>query len=157
MMELSIEPEEEISLEEPPSSPKEEEAIEIPLDLTDFSASSGSIKETVPGEPGELGEEVPVSAIESPVLPTPPQRKAGHPFGKLFAKLWDTKGSDSRVEIHLAAGGVLLPDGFVRDLSQQDHLVVFTKDADGTHTLTVVPWDSVARVILRGVKQLPAN
>ena len=85
------------------------------------------------------------------------QAAVGHPMADLFTRLWAAKGEGSRVEVHLNSGGILLPESFARTLSQQDHAVFVAKDPDNSYTLTVVPWDSVARVILRGVRQVPGE
>jgi hypothetical protein len=80
-----------------------------------------------------------------------------HPLGELFARFWAARGEGSRVEVHLESGGVILPDGFVQSLSQQQSAVLVTCDPDDTHTVTIVPWDSIARIILRGVKEVPGE
>jgi len=78
-----------------------------------------------------------------------------HPLAKLFSTLWTGQFGQATIELHLADGETLLPDGFAENLSQQSH-AVFTKRAeDGTHTLTVVAWDSIVRVLARGLKDLP--
>ena len=50
-----------------------------------------------------------------------------------------------------------MPDGFATTLSQRDHLVLVNNDPDNTYTMTVVPWSTVVRVILRGVEQVPGD
>jgi hypothetical protein len=81
----------------------------------------------------------------------------GHPLGELFARLWAGKTDGATIELRLAGGEILVPDGFAAGLSRQNHGVFVVKDPDGTHTVTAVAWDAVERVLLRGVKQLPAE
>jgi hypothetical protein len=94
-------------------------------------------------------------------LDLPPEAILGppgvHPMAELFARFWTARTEGSRVEVHLASGGVLLPDGYVAAMSQHGHAVLVTRDPDGSHTVTLVPWDSVARVILRGIRQVPGE
>ena len=39
----------------------------------------------------------------------------------------------------------------------QDHAVLLTKDPDGRWTVTIVPWNAIARIILRGLKDVPGD
>lgn len=78
-----------------------------------------------------------------------------HPLASLFAKLWAEKPPGAAVELHVGEGETLVPDRFAKDLSRQNHGVFAVKEPGGTHTLTVVAWDSIVRVLVRGVKQLP--
>lgn len=80
-----------------------------------------------------------------------------HPMGELFAQLWAAKDSESRVEVHLESGGVILPDAYVKSLSGRANAVLVSKDPDGSFTVTLVPWNTVARVILRGMKRVPGE
>jgi rRNA maturation protein Nop10 len=79
----------------------------------------------------------------------------GHPLAALFCRLWAEKSPAATVELHLAGGGTLLPDRFAPALSQQSHGVFAVEESGGTHTLTVVAWDSIVRVLVRGVAELP--
>ncbi len=51
----------------------------------------------------------------------------------------------------------MLPEGFVPSLSQHTCAVLLAKDPDDSYTVTIIPWDTVARVILRGVKDVPGQ
>jgi hypothetical protein len=141
---------------------------EIRLDGNERGKKSGledtapSLQTTDTSGPAELSRVQPqmagaLSSVDLPAESLLEFTPARHPLGPLFAKLWDAKGDGSRVEVHLSSGGVLLPDGYVSDLSQQDYAVLMSQDPDGSRTLTVVPWSGVARVIVRGVKRVPGN
>ncbi len=80
-----------------------------------------------------------------------------HPLAALFIELWAARGEGSRVEVHLESGSVLLPDGYVKSHSQQDYAVLVTRDPDSSSTITIVPWNSIARIIMRAVKQVPGE
>jgi DNA-directed RNA polymerase subunit RPC12/RpoP len=101
------------------------------------------------GSDSSVAMDLPPEAILSP--------PGAHPMAELFARFWAARAEGSRVEVHLASGGVLLPDGYVATMSQLGHAVLVTRDPDGSHTVTLVPWDSVARVILRGIRQVPGE
>jgi hypothetical protein len=82
---------------------------------------------------------------------------AMHPLAALFIELWAARGESSRVEVHLESGSVLLPDGYLTPHSQQDYAVLVTRDPDGLSTITVVPWSSISRIILRSVEKVPGE
>jgi len=81
--------------------------------------------------------------------------ETGHPLAELFSKLWAEKPKQSSVELHLADGETLVPVHFARTLSREGYGVFSVEESAGTHTLTVVAWDSVVRVLIRGVEELP--
>jgi len=93
-------------------------------------------------------------AEEIPDAPTEPVG-AVHSMGGLFSKLWARKPGAGSVEMFLEGGDVLVPDRFADTLSRQSHGVFAVKESDGTYTLTVVAWDSVAKILVRGVGELP--
>jgi hypothetical protein len=80
---------------------------------------------------------------------------AGHPLARLFAKLWAEKPGGATVELHLGDGKTLVPDHFAKTLSGRSHGVFAVNEPDGTHTLTVVAWNGIAQVVVRGVDKLP--
>ncbi|MGA2032588.1 MAG: hypothetical protein ABSG68_10045 [Thermoguttaceae bacterium] len=107
----------------------------------------------------EAGVEI---AAESPAAPRPagpPPAPGGQddhrPLRELFARLWAAKGDGGRIELHLAGGEAILADRFADALSRQAHGVFAAKEADGTFTIVVVPWESVERISIRAVKNLP--
>lgn len=74
---------------------------------------------------------------------------------RLFARLWSERSHGATVELHLSDGETFTPDLFAEKLSQGGRGVFAVRESDGTHTLTAVAWDAVARVVVRGVKKLP--
>jgi hypothetical protein len=78
-------------------------------------------------------------------------------MAELFARFWAARTEGSRVEVHLASGGVLLPDAYIETPSQPGHAVLVSREPDGSRTVTLVPWESVVRVILRGIRQVPGQ
>ena len=78
-----------------------------------------------------------------------------HPLAVLFTELWAARGEGSRVEVHLESGSLVTPDGYIKSLSMRDYAVLVAKDPDGRSTVTIVPWNSIARIILRALKDVP--
>jgi hypothetical protein len=101
---------------------------------------------------GDMGEAV----LEPPSGPGRAGRTI-HPLAALFVELWAARSENSRVEVHLESGSVLLPDGYLKSHSQHDYAVLVTRDPDGCWTITVVPWSSISRIILRAVKRVPGE
>ena len=159
--ELTAEPEapaeEEISLETPPAADSGHAEAAESLDFLQIAGSSPGLTEL----PDSV-EEPAVSGGSGGVTIDRPADASGrvpgmHPLAALFSELWAARGEGSRVEVHLESGSVLLPDGYMKPHSQQDYAVLVTRDPDGCSTITVVPWKSIARIILRAVRQLPGE
>jgi hypothetical protein len=126
---------------EPLSEPELADETEMPPEV-EIRSDSGlsNVPATAGARPGRFG------AATTP-----------HPLAALFAELWAARDASSRVEIHLESGSVLTPDGYVRSRSMQDYAVVVTKEPDGRSTVTIVPWNSVSRIILRALKEVPGE
>ena len=78
-----------------------------------------------------------------------------HSACTLFSRLWDRYSGDAVIEVELSSGEKFVPARFAPDLSRKTHGLFTITDADGTHTLIAVAWDSVARFSIRGIRQLP--
>jgi len=78
-----------------------------------------------------------------------------HPLAQLVNRLWAEREHGGIIELHLEGGVMIVPEWFEKSLSQHSHGLFAVLSADGTVTMTIVPWDSVARVIVRGVVGLP--
>jgi hypothetical protein len=79
----------------------------------------------------------------------------GSAIAELFESFWSYKAQGASVEVHLAQGKVLTPDGFAPHLSHQDHGVFMIREANGLHTLAAVRWDAVSHITVRGLRQAP--
>lgn len=78
-----------------------------------------------------------------------------HPLARLVARLWNEREHGGIVELHLTGGALLVPEWFDPKLSHDSHGLFAVQAADGSVTMTIVPWDSVQRVVVRGVIGLP--
>ena len=144
----------------PTDDEEEEEAQEDqsngqqPLQVVVGAADSGSgsgfrfpFEQFAPEEPAE-------AAVEEP-LGAPPAGAPG--MGYIFARLWERRGESSEVEIFLSEGEIVAPDHFSEVLSNSDYGVFAIQEGDGTYAVTVIPWNSVRRVGVRKLGELPEN
>ncbi len=80
-----------------------------------------------------------------------------HPMAALFSRLWAEKHNGGDIEVQVEGGESVIPDHFARPLSRENYAVFGIKSPDGTYTLMALKWDSVVRVLVRGIKELPAE
>ena len=85
----------------------------------------------------------------------PGEHGAGHPLAELVARLWAEREHGGIVELHLGGGALLAPEWFDEPSSRGDYGLFASQAADGTVTMTVVPWSEVTRIVVRGVVGLP--
>lgn len=81
----------------------------------------------------------------------------GAALGPLFAQLWSLKNQGVTIELHLGDGKLLSPEGFNFDSAHQSHGIFLSRDSNGSHRLSVVAWNSVQFVAVRGLRQLPGG
>jgi hypothetical protein len=151
------EPELEEALAEPEVPAEDEISLETPTPLTEpqpvESAEPLEFLQVLDGRTsgGQGGAPVDLASGRGGAAP------AIHPLAALFFQLWAARGEGSRVEVHLDSGSVLLPDGYLKPHSHHDYAVLVTRDPDGLSTISVVPWNSISRIILRAVAQVPGE
>jgi rRNA maturation protein Nop10 len=78
---------------------------------------------------------------------------SAHPLAGLLAQLQRYKNQGVSIEIHLGDGKLIEPEQF--SLKDAQHAFFASREANGTHTMTVVAWSSIERVVVRGLEQLP--
>ncbi len=81
--------------------------------------------------------------------------QAKHPTAELLSRLWEYKLRGATLEIRLVSGETMIPDRFAAKSATSSHALLAALERDGTHTVYLVAWDAVQRVLLRGVKSLP--
>jgi hypothetical protein len=79
----------------------------------------------------------------------------GHPLAAAVARLWQAKEAGQQVDLHLAGGEVYTLELFAESLSQGACGAFARRDAAGGYALSMIPWESIVRVEIRGIKQLP--
>lgn len=77
------------------------------------------------------------------------------PVATLFARMWTTRPKGARMEIQMRDGEAVVIEQFMAALSQQSHGVFCIRSADNTYTLMAVAWDTIARVLVRGLSEMP--
>jgi hypothetical protein len=148
---------EEISLGEKP-------ATDIP-----FSQANGE-SNTLASEPAPLPERQTAAAVgrdraeqawEEEVMPATVWSVAAgtaladQPLATLFARLWTTRPKGARIELQLRDGEAIVIEQFLASLSQPSHGVFGVRAPDSTYTLMAIAWDTIARILVRGLMELP--
>lgn len=123
----------------------EQEAAEEPVAATIPDEAHLELRLPQPEERGPLLQE----AAQGASVPKP------EAVAELFARLWNMRPIGSTVKLELAGGGSITPELFAPELSRQTHGVFAVKDANGTHTISAIAWQSVVRINLGGVRELP--
>ncbi|HEY5312024.1 MAG TPA: hypothetical protein VIK18_05870, partial [Pirellulales bacterium] len=77
------------------------------------------------------------------------------PLAELFESFWSYKAQGATIELHLAQGKVLAPDGYASHLSHHQHGVFMIREPNGLHTLAAVRWDAVSHITVRGLQRAP--
>lgn len=80
---------------------------------------------------------------------------AENPTAQLVARLWVERAHGGIVEIHIAGGGVILPEWYEPQWSRGTHGLFASQAADGSVTLTAVAWESIQKIVVRQVEGLP--
>ncbi len=92
---------------------------------------------------------------------TAPGAAFGHPAGAeateaMFARLWKMRPKGTTVELRLRSGETIVPQQFLAAASRKSrHGVFATVEADATVSLIVIPWDTVDRMTIRGLSEVP--
>jgi hypothetical protein len=121
--------------------------------ITGRSGKRKSQSDPAPADPPPAPE-TPASPPPPPPSPPPPTSTV-HPLAELVTRLWSERDHGGVIELHLRGGALLAPDWFDAHHSQGTHGLFASQAADGTVAMTIVPWDEVTRVVVRGVVGLP--
>lgn len=78
-----------------------------------------------------------------------------HPAARLVARLWQERAHGGIIELHLAGGSVILPEWYEVNWSRGTHGLFASQAADGTVTMTAVAWDTLEKIVVRQVRDLP--
>jgi hypothetical protein len=83
------------------------------------------------------------------------QEATPHPFKALFERLWSERAAGASVRIHLAPGGVYVPERYSPAMSRPSFGVFAARHEDHSYTLTALPWDAIQRIDVAGLPKLP--
>ena len=78
-----------------------------------------------------------------------------HALAQMFVRLWEEKQHGATVELLLEGDEILVPEWYSLQLSQSTHALFASKDPDGDYTMTVIAWDSVRKVVVGNIDELP--
>jgi hypothetical protein len=81
--------------------------------------------------------------------------EAGNPTALLVARLWAERQHGGIIELHLDGGSVILPEWYDAHWSRGTHGLFASQAADGTVTLTAVAWETVRKVVVRQLTEVP--
>ncbi|MFM8414071.1 MAG: hypothetical protein ACKOCX_05035, partial [Planctomycetota bacterium] len=106
---------------------------------------------------GEPALEPAVGAAE-PVWPSSPPAagsEGGSPIAQLVARLWVERNHGGKIELHLDGGSVITPEWYDANWSRGTHGLFASQAADGSVTLTAVAWETVRKVVVRQLTEVP--
>lgn len=78
-----------------------------------------------------------------------------NPTAMLVARLWAERAHGGIIELHLDGGSVILPDWYDANWSRGTHGLFASQAADGSVTLTAVAWETVRKVVVRQLTEVP--
>lgn len=81
--------------------------------------------------------------------------EAQNPTAMLVARLWAEREHGGIIELHLAGGSVILPEWYDANWSRGTHGLFASPAADGSVTLTAVAWETVQKVVVRQLGEVP--
>ncbi len=139
--------------EELPEDDQEVEEVEE-VDAPPELQEQESAEQDVPAETEEAGPPPSFDFID-PEAGLDAEPQFDHAMARLFEALWDGSEPEAVVEVYLTDGKVVAPQHYSHALSRGKHAIFGTLEPDGTQMVTVVPWDLVSRVIVRGLRELP--
>jgi hypothetical protein len=79
----------------------------------------------------------------------------GNPTAVLVGRLWAERQHGGVIELHLAGGSVILPDWYEANWSRGTHGLFASQAADGSVTLTAVAWETVQKIVVRQLTEVP--
>jgi hypothetical protein len=130
--------------------PREEE---IPVGEMVEHDESEDLEDVEEIEDVEIVDEEADVAAEHHLGPPPPPTEGVHPLAQLCERL--CRPGEGAVEITFADGRTLAAEFFLPQLSELDYGVFAHRDQEGKHTVTAIPWSSIQRLAVSGLKELP--
>ena len=79
----------------------------------------------------------------------------GNPTAILVGRLWAERQHGAVIELHLAGGSVILPEWYDANWSRGTHGLFASQAADGSVTLTAVAWETVQKIVVRQLTEVP--
>jgi DNA-directed RNA polymerase subunit RPC12/RpoP len=135
----------------------EEENVEQEIGIGGLDGNNSAVDLDQLGEAPVAEESAYQLEVDDRATPPPmPSVSKAHPWAELLTALWREHSPGSVIEVLLSDGEALIPDRFAI-ADGGSHAVFAVKNSNGTYTVTAVTWESITRVLLRGLKKLPEN
>jgi hypothetical protein len=131
--------------------------VPITLDDPDLNRLFDSVNESAVASSVHAS----LSSIRSNIVEVPLSQQSStlsasvHPTASLVARLWEERRLGGVVEIHMAGGGMIIPDWYDEKWSRGTHGLFASQAQDESVTLTAVAWDSILKIIVRKLKGVP--
>jgi hypothetical protein len=146
----------------PPPAPPTKTVPESPVDLESAGEQSADERENWDFIASH-GESPPVEAFATEGFDaggwSAPASDLGgeeqNPTAVLVARLWAEREHGGIIELHLAGGSVILPEWYDATWSRGTHGLFASQAADGSVTLTAVAWETVQKVVVRQLSEVP--
>ena len=81
--------------------------------------------------------------------------EGGNPTAILVGRLWAERQHGAVIELHLSGGSVILPEWYDANWSRGTHGLFASQAADGSVTLTAVAWETVQKIVVRQLTEVP--
>lgn len=78
-----------------------------------------------------------------------------NPTAMLVGRLWAERQHGGVIELHLTGGSVILPEWYDVNWSRGTHGLFASQAADGSVTLTAVAWETVQKIVVRQLTEVP--
>lgn len=100
-------------------------------------------------------EEAPATVIDAFLAPV---AEGMHPYALVLTLIWSAKEPGQVVDLHLQKGEIFSPELFAESLSQPLFGVFGRREKEGGgHTLIMIPWETIVRIEVRNVRQVPVG
>jgi len=77
-----------------------------------------------------------------------------HPMAQLMTTMWRQKALGANIELHLNDGTQIEPDEFLKSHSKPNYGMFEIAESESSRTLIAVSWDSISRIVAKGVPSL---
>lgn len=138
-----------------------EEVEEVDIEeITEFEEDADeefAAEEIEDEDEGELEpfEEAPPTVIDAFLTPV---ADGIHPYASIVTFIWAAKEPGQVVDLYLQKGEIFTPELFAEGLSQPNFGVFGRREKEGGgHTLIMLPWDTIVRIEVRNVRQVPVG
>jgi hypothetical protein len=78
-----------------------------------------------------------------------------NPTATLVGRLWAERQHGGIIELHLSGGSVIIPEWYDMNWSRGTHGLFASQGADGSVTLTAVAWETVQKIVVRQLTEVP--